>query len=63
MITKIWPPRLCPFSVFDYPCEKRDCQGCDIMAEFEDVLGDYEPSYRHWKNILGVKRITSSRPN
>ncbi len=31
--TKGLLPRLCPYSVYEYPCEKQDCQDCQIRIE------------------------------
>ena len=28
------PPRLCSFSVYDFPCSKTDCRGCSIWEEY-----------------------------
>lgn len=28
------PTKLCPFSVYDYPCSKTDCHGCTIMGAY-----------------------------
>ena len=27
------PDRLCPYSVYEYPCGKSDCAGCPIRIE------------------------------
>lgn len=53
------PPRLCPFSVYDYPCGKNDCAGCDIKrearAKANENEDDWPPARHHLNNMLGVK--------
>jgi len=51
--TKGLPPRLCPFSVYDFPCEKPTCEGCQIRitatAQANAEIADNMKSF--WSNL------------